>query len=107
MLALFKLFYAANDFNVFYMTALWARVYVNEGQFIFALYNAVLRRPDTKYLQLPQPYEMYPYAFFNSEVLEKAHHPKIYGKLGNYIAVLFIYNIIKYISILTVVSVRV
>ncbi|XP_076243329.1 hexamerin 70a [Calliopsis andreniformis] len=80
MEALFKLFYAANDFDIFYKTALWARINVNEGQFIFALYNAVLKRPDTKYIQLPPPYEMYPYGFFNAEVLEKAHHAKLFSQ---------------------------
>ncbi|XP_066598541.1 hexamerin-like isoform X2 [Prorops nasuta] len=80
--ALFKLFYYAKDFDTFYKTALWARAYINEGQFCYALYNAVLFRPDTKYIQLPPPYEMYPYAFFNSEVLEKAHHAKLFGKLA-------------------------
>ncbi|XP_029035145.1 hexamerin-like [Osmia bicornis bicornis] len=83
MVALFRLFYYANDFDTFYNTALWARIYVNEGQFYFALCNAVIRRPDTKYIQLPPPYEMYPYAYFNSEVLEKAHHAKVFGKLDS------------------------
>ncbi|KOC69159.1 Hexamerin [Habropoda laboriosa] len=81
MKALFRLFYYANDFDVFYKTALWARNNINEGQFFLALYNAVIRRPDTVYIQLPPPSEMYPYFFFNSEVLEKAHHPKVFGKL--------------------------
>ncbi|KZC07221.1 PREDICTED: arylphorin subunit alpha [Dufourea novaeangliae] len=79
--ALFKLFYYANDFDTFYKTALWARIYINEGQFACALYNAVIRRPDTMYIQLPPLYELYPYSFFNMEVLQKAHHAKIFGKL--------------------------
>ncbi|KAG7210289.1 hypothetical protein KM043_011833 [Ampulex compressa] len=78
--ALFRLFYYAKDFDTFYKTAAWARIYVNEGSYVYALYNAVIRRPDTIYIQLPAPYEMYPYAFFNSEVLEKAHHAKLFGK---------------------------
>ncbi|KAL2732724.1 hexamerin-like [Vespula maculifrons] len=79
--ALYHLFYYAKDFDVFYKTALWARIYVNEGQFVCALYNAVISRPDTLYIQLPPLYEIYPYVFFNSEVLKKAYHAKIYGKL--------------------------
>ncbi|XP_053976478.1 arylphorin subunit alpha-like [Hylaeus volcanicus] len=82
LMALFDLFYYANDFDVFYKTALWARIYMNEGQYIYALYNAIIRRPDTKYIQLPPVYELYPNAFYNSEVLEKAHYPQIYGKMG-------------------------
>lgn len=91
MAALFNVFYAANDFDIFYKTALWAKININEAQFIFALYNAVIRRPDTQYIQLPPVYELYPYAFFNSEVLEKAHHAKIFGKLGNYLIYLLNY----------------
>ncbi|XP_076180888.1 hexamerin 70a isoform X2 [Ptiloglossa arizonensis] len=83
MVALFNLFYNANDFDTFYKTALWARIYINEDQFVFALYNAVIRRPDTKYIQLPSPYELCPYNFFNSEVLEKAHHPKIFNQYAS------------------------
>lgn len=82
--ALFYLFYYAKDFDTFYKTALWARIYINEMQFTDALYTAVIRREDTKFIQLPPPYEMYPYGFFNSEVLEKAHHAKLFGKLGKY-----------------------
>lgn len=81
--ALYRLFYYAKDFDTFYKTALWARIYVNEGQFVYALYNAVIRRPDTFYIQLPPLYEMYPYVFFNTEVLEKAHHAKTFGKLDS------------------------
>nr|AXY94715.1 arylphorin subunit alpha-like [Habrobracon hebetor] len=79
--ALFKLFYYAKDFDTFYKTALWARNRLNEGEFICAFYEAVIRRPDTEYLQLPPPYELYPYAFFNSEVIEAAKNAKLYNKL--------------------------
>ncbi|XP_017888863.1 hexamerin-like [Ceratina calcarata] len=79
MEALFKLFYYANDFDTFYKTALWAKNNLNEGQYCIALYSAVLTRPDTKYIQLPPPYEMYPSLFFNSEVLERAQHAKLFG----------------------------
>lgn len=82
--ALFRLFYYAKDFDTFYKTALWARVFMNEMQFGEALYTAVMLREDTKFLQLPPPYEIYPYGFFNSEVLEKAHHAKLFGKLGKF-----------------------
>lgn len=81
--ALFRLFYYAKDFDTFFKTALWARIYLNEMQFVIAFYNAVIRREDTKFLQLPPPYELYPYGFFNSEVLEKAHHAKLFGKLDS------------------------
>ncbi|XP_008555005.1 arylphorin subunit alpha [Microplitis demolitor] len=78
--SLFKLFYYAKDFDTFFKTALWARVNINQGEFFLALYQAVLRRPDTIYIQLPPPYEFYPYAFFNSEVIEAAKNVKLYNK---------------------------
>jgi len=80
--ALFRLFYYAKDFDTFYNTVSWARVFMNEMQCAEALYIAVILRDDTKFIQLPPPYEMYPYGFFNSEVLAKAQHAKIFGKLG-------------------------
>jgi len=64
---------------------------MNEMQFGEALYIAVILRDDTKFLQLPPPYEMYPYGFFNSEVLEKAHHAKLFGKLGKIQSNLFVF----------------
>ncbi|XP_034944552.1 uncharacterized protein [Chelonus insularis] len=81
--ALFKLFYYAKDFDTFFKTALWARAYINEGEFLCALYQAVIRRPDTLYIQLPPPYEFYPYAFFNSEVIEAAKNIKLLNRIDN------------------------
>jgi len=87
--ALFRLFYYAKNFDTFCKTACWARIYMNEMQYVYALYNAVIYREDTKFIQLPPPYEMYPYSFFNSEVLGKAHHAKFFGKLGKYLSIIF------------------
>lgn len=81
--ALFHLFYYAKDFDTFFKTASWARINMNEMTYTYALYNAVIRREDTKFLQLPPIYEMNPYLYFNSEVLEKAHHAKFFGKLDS------------------------
>lgn len=89
MIALFKLFYHARDFEIFFKTALWAKNNINEAQYIYALYTAVIRRPDTKFIQLPPLYEICPYFFFNSEVLRKANHALIFGKLGNIYILIF------------------
>ncbi|MGD7284142.1 hypothetical protein ACQCRI_26190, partial [Ralstonia pseudosolanacearum] len=77
--ALFHLFYYAKDFETFYKTLVWARFHVNEGMFIYALTVAVLRRPDTRGIELPAPYEIYPYYFFNSETIQRAHSYKMNG----------------------------
>ncbi|XP_015604511.1 arylphorin subunit alpha [Cephus cinctus] len=78
---LFFVFYHAKNFDTFYKTAAWARVHINEGVFTYAFYLAVIHRPDTAYIQLPAPYEMNPYYFFNNEIMEKAHHAKFFGNL--------------------------
>jgi hypothetical protein len=77
--ALFHLFYYAKDFETFYKTLVWARFHVNEGMFIYALTVAVLRRPDTRGIELPAPYEIYPYYFFNTETIQKAQNYKMQG----------------------------
>ncbi|XP_072944977.1 arylphorin subunit alpha-like [Epargyreus clarus] len=65
-IALFHLFFYAKDFETFYKTAAAARVYMNEGTFLYAYYIAVIHRPDTQGIVLPAPYELYPQFFVNS-----------------------------------------
>nr|WIM01352.1 hexamerin 2 [Limnephilus flavicornis] len=72
VVALFHLFYYAKDFETFYKVACWARDYVNEGMFVYAMTVAVIHRMDTRGMKLPPPYEIYPFYFFNTEVIEKA-----------------------------------
>ncbi|KAJ8680420.1 hypothetical protein QAD02_016207 [Eretmocerus hayati] len=80
MMMLYKLFYFAKDFDVFYKTAAWARLHMNPGMFVTAFSAAVLYRDDTKYIKLPAIYEIYPYHFFNSKVIQHAHEFKMsYG----------------------------
>lgn len=80
---LFKLFYYANNFDTFYSTALWAKNNMNGGVFLTAFYTAVINRWDTKFIQLPPLYELYPYNFYNSEVLSKAQNSYI-NPIGNH-----------------------
>ena len=84
LMAVFRLMYYAKDFDTFYKTALYCRNKLNHGIFVFAFYLAVMQRPDTKYIRLPPPYELAPYYFFNTELFEKAHHVKEFGKLGEF-----------------------
>ncbi|CAG4955901.1 unnamed protein product [Parnassius apollo] len=82
-IALFQLFYYAKDFETFYKTAAYARVYFNEGQFLYAYYIAVLHRADTKGIVLPAPYEIYPYFFINSDVYFRLFQTKMQGEIPN------------------------
>ncbi|XP_076377495.1 hexamerin 70a-like [Megalopta genalis] len=75
--ALTELLISADSFDSFFNTALWARGTENEGVFVFALYTAVIHRPDTAYIRLPPLYELYPYAFYNADVIKAINDYKI------------------------------
>ncbi|XP_011142759.2 hexamerin [Harpegnathos saltator] len=74
MICLFRVFCTAKDFDTFYNTAVFARFYVNEYMYIYALTNAVLHRQDTNTLRVPPLYEVLPNFYFNEDVLHKAYH---------------------------------
>lgn len=75
-IVLFELFYYAKSYEVFYNTAVWARDYFNEGLFLYAYSLAVVHRPDMQDVILPPIYEIYPYYFYNVEVIQKAYQLK-------------------------------
>ncbi|KAJ9574109.1 hypothetical protein L9F63_008523 [Diploptera punctata] len=86
---LFDLFYYANDYDTFYKTACWARDHINEGQFLYAFSTAVFQREDLNDFILPPPYEIYPYLFVDSEVIQQNYNvhltaPKTYIFPVNY-----------------------
>uniref|UniRef100_A0A1B0D916 Uncharacterized protein n=1 Tax=Phlebotomus papatasi TaxID=29031 RepID=A0A1B0D916_PHLPP len=82
VVSLFNVFYYAKDWDTFYKSVVWARFHVNEGMFIYALTAAVLHRPDFAGLELPAIYEIYPYYFFNSDVIALAQQYKMQGFYG-------------------------
>lgn len=75
-IALFRLFYYAKDYDTFYKSAVLGRYYANEGVFIYALSVAIVHRQDTYGIVLPPIYEIYPYYFFPTEVIQKAQEYK-------------------------------
>ncbi|XP_023017783.2 hexamerin 70b [Leptinotarsa decemlineata] len=75
-IALSKLLYFAKDYDVFYKTAVWARMNVNEGLFTYCLYVAVVHRSDAKGIMLPPIHEVSPHLFFSADVIEKAQYYK-------------------------------
>lgn len=79
VIALFHVFYYAKDWDTFYKSMAWARFNVNEGMFTYALTVAVLHRPDMTGFTLPAPYEIYPFYFFNAEVIQEAQAYKMQG----------------------------
>lgn len=82
VVALFHVFYYAKDFETFYKVVEWARFHVNEGMFIYALTVAVFHREDTRGIELPAPYEIYPYYFFPTETIQQAQNYKMQGFYG-------------------------
>ncbi|XP_039446838.1 hexamerin-1.1-like [Culex pipiens pallens] len=75
---LFTFFYNSADWDTFYKNVVWARENVNEGMFIYALTMAVFQRPELKGFVLPPIYEIYPYYFFNTDMIHKAMFKKMY-----------------------------
>ncbi|XP_055594474.1 hexamerin-1.1-like [Uranotaenia lowii] len=75
---LFNFFYNSADWDTFYKNVVWARENVNEGMFIYAVTLAVFHRPDLKGIVLPAIYEIYPYYFFNTDMMHKAMYKKMY-----------------------------
>ncbi|GAB0094123.1 hypothetical protein DMENIID0001_093510 [Sergentomyia squamirostris] len=82
VMSLFYFFYYAKDWDTFYKSMVWARFHVNEGMFVYALTAAVLHRKDLAGIVMPAPYEIYPYYFFNSEVITMAQQYKMQGFYG-------------------------
>ncbi|XP_050082984.1 hexamerin-1.1-like [Anopheles aquasalis] len=81
-IALFRVLYHAKDWETFYKVAAWARYYCNEGMFVYALTVAVTHRPDLAGFVLPAPYEISPYHFINTEVIQRAQQYKMQGYYG-------------------------
>lgn len=77
IVALYDLFFFAKDYDTFYNTAVWARFNVNEHMFNYMLALAIIHRPDTKHIRLPNLYEIIPHYFFNEDVIERAQRIKM------------------------------
>ncbi|XP_055612202.1 hexamerin-1.1-like [Uranotaenia lowii] len=82
---LFTFLYNSLDWDTYYKNVIWAREHVNEGMFIYAVTLSVMHRTDLKGIVLPAIYEIYPYYFFNTDVIRSASFRKMYDpKFGFY-----------------------
>lgn len=68
----FRILYFAKDFDVFIRTACWLRERINPGMFVYALTACVFHRVDCRGITVPAPYEIYPYFFVDSHIINKA-----------------------------------
>lgn len=69
---IFRMLYFAKDFDTFIRTACFFRERINGGMFVYALTVAVFHREDCRGVVLPAPYEIYPYFFVDSHIINKA-----------------------------------
>nr|XP_053640575.1 hemocyanin subunit-like [Cherax quadricarinatus] len=67
----------SNDWQTFVGNAAYFRNHVNEGEFVYALYAAVVHSSLTKHVVLPPLYEVTPHLFTNSEVIQQAYRAKM------------------------------
>ncbi|EFN84888.1 hexamerin [Harpegnathos saltator] len=69
---LHRILLGAKNYQTFLNTAAWARVHVNEEQFVKAFIGAVLQRPDMQGIILPPLYEIIPHYYFDSRIIQEA-----------------------------------
>ncbi|ROT63382.1 hemocyanin subunit L1 [Penaeus vannamei] len=81
-LMLFDVLIHCKDWNTFVSNAAYFRQHMNEGEFVYALYVAVIHSPLTEHVVLPPLYEVTPHLFTNSEVIESAYRAKQTQKPG-------------------------
>ncbi|CAD7081067.1 unnamed protein product [Hermetia illucens] len=94
MKGLFYLFYYSRDWPTFYHNVLYARQFVNEGMFVYALYAAVIHRKDLQGIILPAHYEVLPYMYFNGLTIDEIMKYKTLGfsKMENDVVILSKYT---------------
>ncbi|XP_052741115.1 basic juvenile hormone-suppressible protein 1-like [Bicyclus anynana] len=71
-IVVFRMLYFAKDFDTFIRTACFLRERINGGMFVYAFTTAVFHREDCRGVILPAPYEIYPYFFVDSHIINKA-----------------------------------
>jgi len=64
--------------------AAYFREHMNEGEFVYAVYTAVIHSPLGEGLVLPPLYEVTPHMFTNSEVIQKAYHAQMTQTPGEF-----------------------
>ncbi|KAG8037449.1 hypothetical protein G9C98_005659 [Cotesia typhae] len=74
-----RVFLGAKNYSVFFKTAAWARIHVNEHQFIQAFITALLQHPETHGIIPPALYEILPQHYFDARVIHEAQNVRIYG----------------------------
>lgn len=71
---LHRILLGAKNYQTFLATAAWARVHVNEGQFVKAFIAAVLQHPETQGVVLPPIYEIIPQSYLDARVIQEVQN---------------------------------
>nr|XP_045623130.1 hemocyanin subunit-like [Procambarus clarkii] len=83
-LMLYDVLEHSKDWNTFVGNAAYFRRHVNEGEFVYALYAAVIHSPLTQHVVLPPLYEVTPHLFTNSEIILQAYRAKMTQTPGKF-----------------------
>ncbi|KAK7028969.1 hypothetical protein SK128_013875 [Halocaridina rubra] len=83
-LMLFDVLIHCKTWNAFLNNAVYWREHMNEGEFVYALYTAVIHNEVAKGVVLPPLYEVTPHLFTNSEVIQEAYTAKMRNKPGKF-----------------------
>lgn len=71
-IALYRVFFFAEDFETFQSVVWWARMNVNSGMFGYTFALAVIQRSDMVNVVLPASYEVYPFLYYGANVIDAA-----------------------------------
>ncbi|XP_068212029.1 hemocyanin B chain-like [Palaemon carinicauda] len=83
-LKLFDVFMNCKTWDCLVNNAAYWHEYVNEGEYVYALYTAVIHSELGKGVILPPLYEVTPHMFTNSEVIQKAYTAKMKNTPGKF-----------------------
>lgn len=84
---LHRVLLGAKNYQTFLSTAAWARVHVNEGQFVKAFIGAVLQHPETQGIVLPPLYEIIPQYYFDARIIQEAQNVAAQGIHSNQVVI--------------------
>ncbi|KAK8382308.1 hypothetical protein O3P69_015327 [Scylla paramamosain] len=76
-LMLYDVLEHSTDWDTFAGNAAFFRARMNEGEFVYAFYAAVIHSSQTQHVVLPPLYEVTPHLFTNSEVIQEAYKAKM------------------------------
>uniref|UniRef100_A0A2P2HVZ7 Hemocyanin subunit 1 n=1 Tax=Hirondellea gigas TaxID=1518452 RepID=A0A2P2HVZ7_9CRUS len=83
-LMLFDVIMNCNTWEAALSNAAYFREHMNEGEFLYALYAAVIHSEFGKGIVLPPLYEVTPHMFTNSEVIQKAYSAQMTQHAGKF-----------------------